>query len=160
MNHRILKRVATLAVPLVALGMVLASAGAAQATLPAVKVTAAYFQVDGAPKPPTNPYLNKEYIVVRNMGKTTVTITGWTLRDLPRPGTAAHVYKFPAFSLAAGASVRVHTGAGTNSKTDLYWHLTYFVWGDDSDTATLKTGAGTTVSTCSWAAGEPSPKFC
>lgn len=160
MNTRIFRRVASLAVPLTVMGLVLSTAGAAQATLPPIKVTAAYFQVDGAPKPPTNYYLNKEYIVVRNMGKASYTITGWTLRDLARPGIPAHVYKFPTFSLAAGASVRVHTGSGTNSKTDLYWRQTVFVWGDDSDTATLKTGAGTTVSTCSWASGNASPKFC
>ena len=62
MNSKMLRRVASLAVPRVVMGLALGSAGAAQATLPPVKVTAAYFQVDGAPKPPTNPYLNKEYI--------------------------------------------------------------------------------------------------
>ena len=116
-----------------------------------MKVTAAYFQVDGAPSPPTNIWLNKEYIVVRNMGTTSAVLTGWTLRDLARPGIPSHVYKFPtSFHLAGGAIVRVHTGAGTNTAADLYWHLTVFVWGDDSDTATLKNASAVTVSTCAW----------
>ncbi len=125
-----------------------------------VKIAAAYYQVSGASIPPTNAQLNQEYIVIRNGGSTAVSMGGWTLRDLARPTTPSHVFRFPTFRLGAGRSVRIHTGRGSNSSTDLYWGLTYFVWGDDSDTATLKNSAGTTESTCAWGITSTSPHYC
>jgi Lamin Tail Domain len=55
-------------------------------------------------------------VTITNTGTTTRTLTGWTVRDL-----ANHVYTIPSFKLGAGKSVRLHTGKGTNSSTDLYW---------------------------------------
>ena len=63
-----------------------------------------------------NYQLNREYVTITNTGTTTRTLTGWTVRDL-----ANHVYTFPSFKLGPGKSVRLHTGKGTNSSTDLYW---------------------------------------
>src|SRR3954463_11464740 len=53
----------------------------------------------------SNTSLNAEYVAITNHAATKRTLTGWTLRD-----ASSHVYRFPAFSLAAGATVRVHTG--------------------------------------------------
>ena len=135
------------------------TAGPAMASSP-IKITAAYYDPVNGPDPATNAYRNKEFIVVRNSGVTAVNLGGWTLRDLARPTTPAHVYKFPTFKLGPGQSVRIHTGKGLNSATDLYWGLTIYVWGDDSDTATLKNPTGSTVSSCSWITANSSPKFC
>ena len=79
--------------------------------------------------------------------------------SLARSTTPAHVYRFRTFSLRPGKLVRVHTGKGRNTSTDLYWGLTFYVWGDDSDTATL-VKSGTTVSACGWGTGDTPPKFC
>ncbi len=125
-----------------------------------VKITAAYYQVAGASVPPTNAQLNQEYIVIHNGGTAAVTLTGWTLRDLARPTTPSHVFRFPTYRLGSGRTVRVHTGRGSNTSTDLYWGLSYFVWGDDSDKATLKNGSGTVISTCGWGITSTSPHFC
>lgn len=47
---------------------------------------------------------------------------------------------------AAGATVTVHTGTGTNTATDLYWGLDSSVWNNDGDTATVKRPDGTVIS--------------
>jgi competence protein ComEC len=57
-----------------------------------------------------------------------------------------HVYTFPSFVLAAGATVTVHTGPGTNTAMDLYWGLGSSVWNNTGDTATLKRPDGTVIS--------------
>ncbi len=159
MGANIIRRGVVLVVALGSLGIIFGPAGQAMAASP-VKITAAYFQVSGVTTPPTNSQLNQEYIVIRNGGTRAVKLTGGTLRDLARPTTPSHVFKFPAFKLGSGKTVRIHTGRGSNTSTNLYWGLTYFVWGDDSDTATLKTATGTTVSKCSWTSLNSSPKYC
>ena len=127
-----------------------------------VRITAVYYDPNSAgPDPATNAGRNQEYVVVHNGGTTAASLGGWTLRDLPRPSTPSHVYRIPSsFKLRPGASVRVHTGRGTNTRTDLYMGRTQYIWGDDSDKATLKNGAGAIVDTCSWTLADHSPKLC
>jgi hypothetical protein len=55
--------------------------------------------------------------------------------------------------LKSGASLRVHTGKGTNTATDKYWKLTGYVWNNTGDKATLKNRAGTIIDTCRWGDG-------
>ena len=77
--------------------------------------------------------LANEYVEIHNGGSASVSFSGYTLKD-----AAVASYSFPSsFSLAAGASVKVHTGSGTNSATDLYWGRGSAVWNNDHDTATL-----------------------
>ncbi|WP_135824262.1 DUF4350 domain-containing protein [Halorussus ruber] len=77
--------------------------------------------------------LNDEYVDVKNDGSSGQDMTGWTLED-----EAGYTYQFPdGFSLGAGETVRVHTGSGTDSSTDLYWGSGSPVWNNDSDTAYL-----------------------
>ena len=92
-----------------------------------------------------NTSLNAESVVIKNVSRTTQTLTGWTLRD-----TQNHVYKFPTFKLAAGKSVTVHTGKGTASQTHRYHNATWYVWNNDRDQATLRNATGATVHTCVW----------
>ena len=157
MSRRITRAVVLLS--LLAGALVIAPTSPAMAA-GGVKITAAYYDPVNGPDPLTNYYLNKEYIVIRNTGTTTRWLTNWSLRDLARVGIPSHVYKFGYFSLAAGATVKIHTGKGTNTKTDRYWGLTFYVWGDDGDTATLKNASGVTISQCSWTSTNTSPKFC
>ena len=81
---------------------------------------------------------------------TSRSITGWTLRD--RTG---YTYRFPTFTLKAGAKVKVHTGKGTASSTDRYYDLTWYVWNNAGDTAYLKNASGTTVHSCTWSSDKP-----
>lgn len=93
----------------------------------------------------TNKSLNGEWVKIVNHRSTKAKLTGWTLRDAD-----GHVYKFPAFTLRPGAYVRVHTGRGKASATDLYWGRRTYIWNNSRDTARLRNGSGLTLSTCGW----------
>ena len=63
------------------------------------------------------------------------------------------MYRFGTFTLKAGASVRLHTGHGTNTATDRYWNQSQYVWNNTGDKAILKNKAGTRIDVCSWGNG-------
>jgi hypothetical protein len=96
----------------------------------------------------SNRSLNGEWVKITNHASRAKVMTGWKLRD--RTG---YRYVFPTFTLGAGRSVRVHTGSGTNTSTDLYWRLGTYVWNNTGDKATLKNRSGVVVDTCSWGDG-------
>ena len=96
----------------------------------------------------SNRSLNGEWVRITNHASRAKVMTGWKLRD--RTG---YLYVFPTFTLGAGRSVRVHTGSGTNTSTDLYWRLGTYVWNNTGDKATLKNRSGVVVDTCSWGDG-------
>ena len=96
----------------------------------------------------SNSSLNAEWARVTNYGAKARTLTGWTIRD-----PQGHVYKFPTFKLRAGKSVRLHTGSGTNTATDLYWKQAFYVWNNTGDKAILKNKAGTRIDVCKWGDG-------
>jgi hypothetical protein len=62
----------------------------------------------------------------------------------------SHVFKFATFKLKPGEVVKVHTGKGLNSSTDLYWRSSSYIWNNDGDTATLKKKSGTVADKCSY----------
>jgi len=93
----------------------------------------------------TNTSLNAEWFTVRNTGTSRVNLSGWTVRD-----ASNHVYRFGTFYLAAGASVRVHTGSGTNTATNRYWGSGNYVWNNTGDKATMRNASGTFVDSCAW----------
>ncbi len=93
----------------------------------------------------SNASLDAEWVLIRNPASSTLAMKGWTLRD-----AADHVFTFPQFTLAAGHSVKVHTGSGSDSSTDLYWGSGSYIWNNDGDTATLKKSGGTTADRCSY----------
>lgn len=79
-----------------------------------------------------------EAVMITNTGAAPVVFTGWTLRN-----GAGQVYTFGQITLFGdGAALRVHTGAGADSATELYWGLTEAVW-VSADTASLRDSAGT-----------------
>ncbi len=101
----------------------------------------------------SNSSLNAEYVILKNVSTSSRSITGWTLRD--RTG---YTYKFPTFTLKAGATVTIRTGKGTASATNRYYNRTWYVWNNTGDTAYLKNAAGTTVYSCTWSTNKP--KYC
>jgi len=56
-----------------------------------------------------------------------------------------------AFTLEPGGEVRLHTGCGQNTATDIYWCKEgYAVWNNDGDTVFLFDGSGSLVSEYSY----------
>jgi len=66
--------------------------------------------------------LSDEVLVVADDGGP-VDLTNWTLRD-----ESGHLYTFPAIKLLQGGTVNLHTAAGTDTVTDLYWAQAGAVW--------------------------------
>ena len=66
--------------------------------------------------------LTDEAIVIVNLGGQ-VDLAGWTLRD-----ESGNLYTFPALTLFEGGAVTLHTGAGEDTVTDLYWGQPAAVW--------------------------------
>lgn len=87
--------------------------------------------------------LQNERVTVANADPAAVNLTGWTIAD----EGARNNYTFPVFTLSPGADVTVHSGAGNDTATDLYWGRSSPVWNNDGDLATLADANGTAVST-------------
>jgi len=138
---------AMLAVVLSAAALLLPVASAAQAATSSVRFGLIYYNSPGSDTG-SNASLNAEFARIKNTGSTSRNLTGWTLRD-----NANHVYTFGSFRLAAGKSVRVHTGKGTNTATNLYWGHSWYIWNNTGDTAYLRNSAGAEKDTCAWGNG-------
>ncbi|MFF4401104.1 lamin tail domain-containing protein [Streptomyces sp. NPDC001480] len=89
--------------------------------------------------------LNREWVEITNNSRRGVNLDGWTLSD-----EGGHTYTFRYVRLAGRATVRVHTGVGRDSATDLYQDRRTQVWDEDADTATLRDDHGRFVDAFSW----------
>lgn len=130
----------------------LATAAPAQAA-GSVHLTEIYYNSPG-PDTGSNASLNAEWVTIKNSTSRAVSLKGWTLTDASR-----HTYAFPAVTLGAGRTVKIHTGHGTNRSTDLYQQRGWYVWNNDKDTATLRK-PGRTVDTCSYNNRHQSYVYC
>ncbi|MEV4195518.1 lamin tail domain-containing protein [Streptomyces toxytricini] len=92
--------------------------------------------------------LNREWVEVRNNGRQAVELRGFTLTD--REGNR---YRFDRLRLDGRSSVRVHTGHGRDTRTDVYQDSRRQIW-DERDTATLRDARGNIVDTQSWGSRE------
>jgi hypothetical protein len=102
-----------------------------------------------------NGSVNGEYVVIKNTGTRSRSLTGWTVRD-----AANHVYKFGSFTLGAGKSVVLRTGKGTNTSSTRYWGLGWHVWNNTGDKAYLRTSSGASVDYCAWTSKGAGYKAC
>ncbi|MDS0259868.1 lamin tail domain-containing protein [Haloarcula sp. S1CR25-12] len=84
-----------------------------------------------------NENLNDEYLVFANRGDDTLVLTGWTVTD-----AAGRSYTFGSYALAAGDSVTLYSGSGTDTAGARYWGSGRAVWNNDGDTVTVRTDAG------------------
>jgi len=84
--------------------------------------------------------LNQEYVSFRNEGTANAQLGGCSVQD-----AVGCEYVFPAFILASGATVTLHTGSGEDSATDLYWGMGRPVWNNDGDTVLLYDSQGNLV---------------
>jgi hypothetical protein len=85
--------------------------------------------------------LNGEWVEIINEGTSPISMTCWTISDEDNK----HLYRFPIFTLDARATVKVYTGSGTDTATELYFGQSRPVWNNDGDTATLADSNGSVV---------------
>jgi hypothetical protein len=79
-----------------------------------------------------NENLARQYVCLVNHSQEAVDMSGWHLQD--RIGVT---YDFPRFVLPAGAAMRVRTGEGSDSESDLYWNRGASVWRNEGDIVRL-----------------------
>jgi micrococcal nuclease len=107
-----------------------------------VRITALNYDAPGADH--VDP--NGEWVELTNEGDVPVDLRGYTLAD-----AGPHVYTFGPLVLAPGATVRVRSGRGTDTPTELHWGLAGdAVWNNDGDTAYLRDPTGTFVDSFSY----------
>lgn len=142
----------------VAISLVLAPAGPASA---AIRIKRIQFDPPGRDTG-TNSHLNREYVLLKNIGKRAKSITGWRIFDRGR----VNRYVFPeGIRVGAGKTVKLLSGRGGDLESMdgnyiLFWGLRRYVWDNDGDRATLKNRAGRTVDRCAYSASASSPKYC
>ncbi|MER7540977.1 lamin tail domain-containing protein [Streptomyces sp. NPDC097704] len=93
----------------------------------------------------SNRSLNAEWVEITNTGRHAVDLDGWTLK-----GEDGHRYRFNDVRLAGRSTIRIHTGEGRDTRTDLYQDRRDYIWDNHSDTATLRDDRGRIVDTESW----------
>jgi len=79
-----------------------------------------------------------EYVCIVNLEDRRVGMNGWELSDAGHQNT----YTFSHFSLAPQQYVRLHSGAGADSQTDLYWGKGTAVWDNNGDAVLLVDDSG------------------
>ncbi|KIF04025.1 hypothetical protein PL81_20995 [Streptomyces sp. RSD-27] len=100
--------------------------------------------VENAGRGHDNRALNSEWVEVKNTGRHSVNLRGYTLTD-----KQGNRYRFGDFRLGGRSSVRVHTGSGRDTHRDVYQERRRQIW-DERDTATLRDNRGNVVDTESW----------
>ncbi|MBT3167550.1 lamin tail domain-containing protein [Streptomyces sp. Vc74B-19] len=93
----------------------------------------------------SNRSLNREWVEITNSSRRAVNLDGWTLRD-----EDGHRYTFDNYRLRARSTVRVHTGSGRDTRSDVYQDRRHYVWDNRSDTATLRDDRGRFVDSEAW----------
>ena len=132
------------AVTLASVGVVGLATTPAEASSP-LQITRVYVNSPG-PDRGSNASLNAEYVRIKNTGRTSRSLKGYTVRD-----ESNHVYRFGSFTLKAGNTVTVRTGRGTNTSGTRYMNRSWYVWNNSGgDSATLRNAGGTRIDRCSW----------
>ncbi|MGW1673401.1 lamin tail domain-containing protein [Streptomyces sp. NPDC002324] len=93
----------------------------------------------------SNRSLNREWVEITNNARRSVNLDGWTLED-----EDGHTYTFEDYRLDGRTTVRIHTGRGRDTDTDLYQDSRRYVWDNRSDTATLRNDHGRYIDSDSW----------
>ncbi|MEU5716677.1 lamin tail domain-containing protein [Streptomyces sp. NPDC020403] len=96
----------------------------------------------------TNASLVAEYVDIHNNGRSTLQLKGYKLKD-----NTGYTYTFGSYRIAAGKTVRVHTGKGRNAGAHVYWGRGSYVWNNTGDKARLIKPSGALLDSCSWTKG-------
>ena len=89
--------------------------------------------------------LNREWVELTNTTRHSVNLDGWRLS-----AEDGRTYTFDHYRLDARATVRIHTGEGRDTRTDLFQDRRHYAWDNHSDTATLRNDRGRFVDDASW----------
>lgn len=88
--------------------------------------------------------LDEEYVVLVNFIGA-VHLAEWILSD-----SQGNTYVFPNVALNKGTVLRVHSGQGVDTATELYWGRKTPIWDNEGDVATLRDDAGAIIDTFSY----------
>lgn len=99
----------------------------------------------------TGTNLDTEYVVLKNTSSRSIHLSGWNL--ISAPSTDNQHYTFPTTTLAAGSTLTVYTGSGTDTAHKRYWGASGPRWDNDGDKALLRNTAGTLIDSCQYAGG-------
>ncbi|MCI0709211.1 MAG: lamin tail domain-containing protein [Chloroflexi bacterium] len=83
---------------------------------------------------PDDENLNGEWVEFRNDSEETVNLRGFTLRDT----SSTNLYVFGSVNLPAGSTLRIYSGCGQDTATEVYWCNDTSIWNNSGDTATLR----------------------
>jgi hypothetical protein len=75
--------------------------------------------------------LNGEYMVVKNTGSVTINLKDWVVDASPQRRA------LPSYTLKPGATVRIHTGSGSQASGRIYLGYKAPIWNNDGDTGRL-----------------------
>lgn len=117
----------------------------AEATTYATQFGRIQYSPPGPDTPITTARLNGEYVTITLHASTSRQLKGWAIYDL-----SGHKYVFPVFVLKGGKSVRVHTGTGRNTATDLYAGYRNYIWTNTGDRARLRDNTNKLLDECTW----------
>ncbi|MEU1176704.1 lamin tail domain-containing protein [Streptomyces sp. NPDC005820] len=120
------------------------AAGYPRAERPKVEISAVQYDSPGRDDR-SNRSLNKEWVELTNTTRHAVNLEGWTLTN--RDGDT---YTFDNYRLAPRATVRIHTGEGRDTRTDLFQDRRREVLDDRADTITLRNDRNRFVDDESW----------
>jgi endonuclease YncB( thermonuclease family) len=84
---------------------------------------------------------NEEYVCLINSAPKSIALQGWVIHD-----EYGWSYEFPIFNLESNARVRVLTGCGVDTSSELYWCKDETaIWNNDGDCVTVLDGDGNEV---------------
>lgn len=96
----------------------------------------------------SNRALNKQWVDVTNSSRRVVNLERWTLSDAD-----GHTYTFHHVRLAGRATVRVHTGVGRDTRTDIYQDRRTRAFDRNADRVILRDDRARLVDAVSWGHG-------
>ncbi|MES9505334.1 lamin tail domain-containing protein [Streptomyces sp. NPDC000609] len=103
----------------------------------------------------SNASLNAEWVDIHNNGKSKLQLKGYKLKD-----NTGYTYTFGSHTIGAGKTVKVHTGRGKNTSSNVYWNRGSYVWNNTGDKARLIKPNGKLQDSCSWTKSSKGTKNC
>lgn len=90
--------------------------------------------------------LNAEWITLINSGKKPINLDGWSVGE-----AQGRSYTFGAVTIPGqGGRIKLHTGHGADTATDVYWNSGNYIWNNTGDQATLRDPSGKSRDLCGW----------
>jgi len=93
------------------------------------------------PPGPDDKALDEEWIEIVNESYTSVSLSGWILRD----ESSSHRLHIPRVGLNPGDTLRVVTGCGTSGGGVVYWCADGPIWNNGGDTVIIEDARGNVV---------------